>query len=302
MKVFKLANEYLDTPVAIALGFFDCIHTGHGLLVCTAKEYAASNGFESALFTFCNDPSELLGGEKQIYDFKERAAALENLGLDNLVYADFDGNFAALTPEEFLNLLTDNLNVKAIITGADYTYGKKARGNVKTLEEFCLDRGIELIIKPFMTVNGRKISTSDLKNFVKNGDIATLNSLLCEPYFMIGEVERARGVGKTLGFPTANICVADGKLPLADGVYATVLYADNKAYASMTNVGAKPTFDVKSFSIEANILDFAGDLYGKTVKLSFVSRLRDVKKFESADALKRQLAYDEAQVRKIIKL
>ena len=117
----------------------------------------------------------------------------------------------------------------------------------------------------------------------------------------MGEVEHARHVGTRLGFPTANILFSENRLPLASGVYATILQVDGNRYASMTNVGAKPTFDIESPSIEANILDFDGDLYGKTVKLSFITKLREIVKFASTDELKTQLKHDEAQVRKLIK-
>ncbi len=302
MKILNLSDKY-GAPVVIALGFFDCIHRGHRLLVQTAMQYAAAhNGVESALLTFCNDPSELLCGVRQMYSFDERAEALKNLGLDNLMYTQFDGAFAAIEPIDFLQNLVSCLNIKAIVVGEDYTFGKRALGNVTLLKEFCDERNIEVIVKPFEIDCGRKISTSSLKNLVLSGDIATLNMLLSERYFMLGEVEHARRVGTKIGFPTANIRISDGKLPLAAGVYATILSVDGKQYASMTNVGAKPTFDIQNTSIEAYILDFDGDLYGKTVKLSFVYRMRSIQKFASVGELQAQLTHDEQQVRSTVRI
>ena len=170
------------------------------------------------------------------------------------------------------------------------------------LKSYCRNKDIKVITVPFEEVDGHKISTSSIKQLVTTGDLHTLNSLLTEPYFMIGEVIHARRVGTKLGFPTANIRISDDKLPLSNGVYATILQVGNTKYASMTNVGSKPTFDIESFSIEAFILDFDGDLYGQTVKLSFISYLRDIKKFSSSDELKNQLAYDEACVRHLTEL
>lgn len=306
MKILNLSDKY-GAPVVIALGFFDCIHRGHRLLVQTAMQYAAAHNtdvenVESALLTFCNDPSELLCGVRQMYSFDERAEALKNLGLDNLIYTQFDGAFAAIEPIDFLQKLVSCLNIKAIVVGEDYTFGKRALGNVTLLKEFCDKRNIEVIVKPFEIDCGRKISTSSLKNLVLSGDIATLNMLLSERYFMLGEVEHARRVGTKIGFPTANIRISDGKLPLAAGVYATILSVDGKQYASMTNVGAKPTFDIQNASIEAYILDFDGDLYGKTVKLSFVYRMRSIQKFASVGELQAQLTHDEQQVRSTVKI
>lgn len=301
MKYLDLKTEY-DRPIAVALGFFDCIHIGHRLLVNTAREYSASHGgTESALFTFNNDPSKFLGREKQIYSFEERACALTDLGLDVLISTEFDENFAALSPIEFLDMLTAKLNIKAMITGKDYTFGKLAKGDVAFMKSYCESKGIEVITVNFEERDGRKISTTDMKNLVMSGKIDSLNSLLSEPYFMIGKVVHARRVGTKLGFPTANIVISDNKLTLADGVYATVLSIDGKDYPSMTNVGAKPTFGIESASIETYVLDFDGDIYDKTVKLSYITRLRDVQKFSSADALKSQLNCDTERVRELLK-
>ena len=301
MKYLDLKTKY-DCPIAVALGFFDCIHIGHRLLVNTAREYSTSNkGTESALFTFSNDPSEFLGREKQIYSFDERACALSDLGLDILISAEFDKEFADLSPVGFLDMLTEKLNIKAMIAGKDYTFGKFAKGDVAFMKSYCEAKGIEVITVNFEERDGHKISTTDMKNLVKSGDIDSLNSLLSEPYFMIGKVVHARHVGTKLGFPTANIVISDSKLSLADGVYATVLSVDGKNYPSMTNVGAKPTFGIEIPSIETYVLDFNGDLYGKTVKLSYVTRIRSIQKFSSADALKSQLARDTERVRELIK-
>lgn len=301
MKRLALTSHY-DAPIAIALGFFDCIHRGHRLLVQTACDYACEHkGVQSALFTFSNDPSELLSRQKQIYSFEDRAVALEALGLENLIYTDFDSEFAHLKPLEFLELLVSSLNIKAIIVGSDYTFGKCAEGDVSLLSEFCKKHNINLIVKDFEQYDGKKISTSKLKDLVREGNIEVLNKLLSEPYFITGQVEHSRHVGTKLGFPTANIRIPDSRMPLASGVYATVLHTDGKQYISMTNVGAKPTFNIDSYSVEAFLLDFDGDLYGKTVKLSFVARIRDIIRFSSPDTLKQQLEKDESYVRKLIK-
>lgn len=301
MKILNLGDKF-GTPIAIALGFFDCIHKGHRSLVRSVCNYAhAHDGVESALLTFSNDPSSFLGRDKQIYSFEERADALESLGLQNLISIEFDKEFAELEPTRFLDLLTHNLNIGAIVIGRDYTFGKRAKGDIALIKSYFENKKIDVIIEPFEKIDGKKISTSSLKSLVKSGDIELLNSYLTEPYFMMGEVEHARSVGRKLGFPTANILFSENRLPLASGVYATILQVDGNRYASMTNVGAKPTFDIDNPSIEAHLLDFDGDLYGKTVKLSFISKLRGIVKFASPDELKAQLKYDEVRVRKLVK-
>lgn len=300
MNLIKLGEKY-NRPLVIALGFFDCIHLGHKLLADTACEIARIKSAESALFTFSNDMSALARYDKQIYDFQERAEAIFNLGVENIVYAEFDDEFCSIEPEKFLKLLTENLDVMGIVVGEDYTFGKNAAGDTELLKHFCKKNGIELSVMPFLLADGRKIATRDLKNYVRTGDVARLNSLLSEPYFMLGTVEHARNVGKKLGFPTANITVKERRMPLADGIYATRLYVDGEVYDCMTNVGAKPTFGVSKPSIEAYIFDFNGNLYGKEVKLAFYERTRDVTKFASAEDLINQLKYDENHIRNILK-
>lgn len=295
-------NEKYKNPIVLALGFFDCIHRGHKLLVDTAREYGKTHCAESALLTFSNDPSEFLGREKQIYGFDDRACVLKNLGLENIITAKFDAEFASLDKERFLDILTENFNVKAIITGSDYTFGNRAEGDVNYLINYCAQKNIVVITVPFETYDGCKISTSQMKNLVKSGDIVKLNTLLSEPYFISGEVVSERHVGAKLGYPTANIKISDNRLPLADGVYATILQADGRIHTSVTNVGTKPTFGIDSESIETYILNFNGDLYGKTVRLSFIARIRDVKKFLTVDDLKAQLSRDVGFVRELLNI
>lgn len=301
MRVVDLYSG-IKTPIAIALGFFDCIHRGHAKLVSVAKDCAKlrENGSEnSALLTFANDPNELFGNKKQIYSFEDRSLALENLGLDIIVGANFDRNFLKLSPSAFLDLLTSNFDVRAIIVGADYTFGYEAKGNIEFLKEYCAVKNILLKIVPFESVNGEKLSTRNLKSLVSDGDIKTLNTLLSEPYFMCGNVAHARRKGTQIGFPTANLQPNSARLPLKDGIYATKIWIDGVPHNGMTNVGAKPTFDVNSVSIETYIFDFNADVYGSRVKLQFFDRTRDVQKFNSSDELKAQLQYDEKEIRKL---
>lgn len=295
-------NIGIKSPVAIALGFFDCIHKGHEKLVSVARECAKhrENGCEySAILTFVNDPNQMFGKIKQIYSFSDRTIALKNLGIDYIVGAKFDTDFVELAPCAFLDLLTDNLNVREIIVGEDYTFGYRAEGNVKLLSRYCADKGIALKIVPFETFNGNKLSTRNLKSLISEGDVRTLNTLLSEPYFMTGSVAHARRKGTQIGFPTANLQPDPDRLPLKDGIYATKIWIDEEAYEGMTNVGAKPTFGVNSTSIETYIFDFDEDVYGNRVKLQFFDRTRDVQKFCSADELRLQLQKDEKKIRQL---
>lgn len=290
-----------NSPISLALGFFDCIHVGHRALIGAMKSYSEALGLRSALLTFKNDISERFGGEKQIYTYAERLAVLKESGIDYIIAANFDDEFENLSPAQFFEQLTTRYDIKAIFVGPDYTFGKGATGDVKLLGELCRDRGIQLHIVPFETADGKKISTTRLKNLVKGGDIARLNALLGAPYVIEGRVTSDRHVGRSLGFPTANIPVREDKLTLKSGIYATTLTVDGTTYGAMTNIGAKPTFDDCVPTIETYAFDFDGDLYGKDVLLRVYARTRDIKKFASPEALKAQLERDEAHIKALLK-
>lgn len=295
-------NEKCDTPIAIALGFFDCIHIGHKRLASEVINYAkAHRGVESALFTFSNDPNTLFNKSKEIYSFEDRVCVLDSLGIDVVVKAMFDEDFMSMSPNDFLLQLTNNKNIKFIAVGADYTYGKNAEGNVDSLREFCNQNGIELCVVPFEKRNGEKLSTRNLKCLVSSGKVGELNALLSRPYFIKGVVLHAKHNGTGLGFPTANIAIDPNRLPLCEGIYATITHIEGKTYSSMTNVGAKPTFNDNSPSIETYIFDFDADLYGKEIQIDFIERTRDIQKFENTQALHQRLQLDEIQIREILK-
>lgn len=286
-------NHKFDAPIAVSLGFFDCIHKGHEKLVRSAISYSRIHGTKSALLTFVNDPNLTFGKEKQIYTFDDRVKVLDKCGLDVVVGAHFDQSFADMSPLEFLHALTSNFNVKAIFVGADYTFGRFAKGNVETLRSFCVENGIYLEVVPFETANGEKISTSTLKNYVKNGQVDALNEFLAIPYFISGQVVHARHKGTGMGFPTTNILPDAARLPLCNGIYATFCEIDGKIYKSMTNVGTKPTFSDDSVSVETYIIDFQSDVYGKEITVYFIKKMRDIKKFVSQNDLRAQLDLDE---------
>ncbi len=295
-------NEKYDAPIAIALGFFDCIHIGHKRLASEVINYTKLHvGVQSALFTFSNDPNTLFNKSKAIYTFDDRVCLLDNLGLDVVVKAMFDQSFMSMSPNDFLLQLTNNKDIRFIAVGADYTYGKNAEGNVDTLRAFCNQNGIELSVVPFEKRNGEKLSTRNLKCLVSSGNVRELNILLSQPYFIKGVVLHAKHNGTGLGFPTANIAIDRNRLPLCDGIYATITHVDGKTYPSMTNVGAKPTFNDNSPSIETYIFDFDKDLYGKEIQIDFIERTRDIQKFENTQALHERLQLDEKQIREILK-
>lgn len=293
-------NSVNDHPIALALGFFDCIHKGHESLVRSAIQYANEHSIQSAILTFSNDPNAFFNKDKQIYTIEDRVSVIKEIGMDFVITAEFDNRFASMSPDDFLNALISHFNVKAIFIGADYTFGANAKGDANYLAAFCNAKGIQLNILPYEMALGEKLSTRNLKTLVKSGEVDKLNNYLSTPYFIKGMVLHERHDGTNIGFPTANIKPNFDRLPLASGVYATYCIVDCKKYMSMTNVGAKPTFSDNSISIESFILDFSQNLYGKEIKVEFIKKMRDIIEFQSVEQLKQQLEKDERHAREIL--
>ena len=298
MKVLGF-GEKCNTPVAVALGFFDCVHKGHAAVIARAKELAGSMGAECAVFTFRNDPGTYFGKQKRLYTFEERLEALSDIGVERVIAADFDAAFASLSAEEFLQKLTSSLPVVAVTAGEDHTYGRGAEGNADALKK-ALSPRVKTEILPILTSNGEKISSTAIKSAIERGDVARANAMLSEPYFMLGKVAHAHGRGNSFGFPTANIPYDESRLAPAAGVYATTVTVDGVTMAGGTNVGTKPTFGDDRPSVETFILDFEGDIYGKDIKLSFHEKIRDICRFPSAEALAAALKKDVARIREIL--
>ncbi|MEG1663395.1 MAG: riboflavin biosynthesis protein RibF [Clostridia bacterium] len=290
-------TEKCDKPIVLALGFFDCVHLGHKILIDETVALAKQLSAESAIFTFASDPNEFLGKQPQIYTIKERESVFANLKLQNLIFSHFDKEFSSMSGSQFLDILTASFNIKAIVVGHDYTYGKNAECKTTDLQTYMKNKSIQVKIVPFEKYNGEKISTSSLKKLVVEGKISILNTLITEPYFLINKVVAAHQRGTILGFPTANLCVHHNCLKLGTGVYATKVTVDGNVYDAMTNVGAKLTFGDMDYSIESYIFDFSDNIYGKEIRLQFYMKLRDVVNFGSSSELQKQLKIDSQNTR-----
>ena len=294
MRILERTSKY-DAPLWIALGFFDCVHIGHRALLDTAQTRARSCGAHACAVTFSDNPYPLLrGGGKEIFTYAERLRLLENAGMDCVLAMPFDRTFMQMPREAFLHMLTKQFAVRGFVCGHDYRFGADAAGTPEYLREFCEKNGIMCSIVPPVLQDGARISSTRVRACLQGGDIIGAIRLLGHAYFIRGNVAHGRGVGKLFGFPTANLLCEEEKLLPARGVYATVTDVDGARYTSVTNVGDKPTFGEKSESVESMLVDFSGDLYGKTVTVEFVRRLRDIRRFSSPQELQAQI-YKDAQ-------
>lgn len=286
-------GEQLNCPIVLCLGYFGTMHIGHVKLLDVAKQQALKHNARVALFTFCNNHLKILGKESTVvYTYSERLELYRSLGVDVVIAAEFNNDFRACTGNNFVECLTQ-YDLKGIVCGFDYSYGCD-RLSAETLKK-SLANVCDVHIVDAICWNGAKVSTSLMRDLLAKTDISAVNKLLSEPYFVIGKVVHGRHVGSVIGFPTANLQVSSEKL-LPIGVYGGLCQLDSNTYKAIVNIGQKPTFGLDYVNIEAHILQFDGDLYGRTLKVSLTQYLRPVCKFKDVDALKVQLKQDMEKV------
>ena len=269
---------------AMLLGGFDGLHLGHRRLLSCAKE----SGLPVGLMTIvgCKEDNNL-------FTFAEREEIFQKAGADFVFELPFM-EIKDLSPEDFLLLLQREFAPKLYVCGEDFRFGAKAAGTPRIIEQATQVR-VETL--PLVEVEGKKVSSSYVKTLLKEGEIEKANDFLTHPFFLMGQVYEDRKIGRTLGFPTANIAYPKEKYPLKIGVYETRVCVDGKAYKGITNYGARPTFADETVVTETYLDGFDGDLYGKTLKVEFIRFLREVQKFDGADGLKKQLQQDIERVR-----
>lgn len=284
----------LDSPIVLCLGYFGCMHKGHVKLLHTAKELAVKLSAKIALFTFSNNHLRVLGKDvAPLYTFEERLSIYNSLNVDYVIASNFDEGFRSLTGKEFLQKLESNYNLVGVVCGFDHCCGSD-RLNCNGISDFFANRYPVEVVEQ-ISVDNAKISTTLVRELILNNKIKQANSLLTEPFFVVGTVTKGRGVGKTLGFSTANLRVeADKFLPI--GVYGGRTVVDGEKYRCIVNIGSTPTFGVDRIITEVHLIGFNGDLYGKELKVSITQFLRNITRFDSADELSKQLSKDKETV------
>jgi riboflavin kinase/FMN adenylyltransferase len=285
-----------DAPAsAVALGVFDGVHLGHRAILGTAVARARSAGLEALACTFDPHPMEILQPERAprpITPLHERLALIGETGMDAAVVVAFTRDLALIEPEAFVkDVLLGRLRAREIVVGYNHRFGRGARGDAQLLESLTGRLGFQAHVVPPATVDGAAVSSSEIRAALQRGDVAAAARSLGRPYAIAGEVTSGAGRGRSLGFPTANI-TPDRPLLIERGVYLGRLHVDGQGHTAVVNVGVRPTFGETTLAVEAHLLDFTGDLYGREVRLDFLDRIRDEMRFPSVEALKAQVARD----------
>jgi riboflavin kinase/FMN adenylyltransferase len=287
-------------PSVVALGIFDGVHLGHRAILGTALTLARAAGLEAVACTFDPHPMEVLQPDRAprpITTLEERLALIGETGVDAVVVLAFTRELAAIEPEAFVkDVLLERLRAREIVVGYNHRFGRGARGDARLLEDLAGRSGFRAHVVPPTTVDGAAVSSSEIRAALQRGDVTVAARGLGRPYSITGTVESGAGRGRTLGFPTANI-VSSRPLLVTRGVYWGRVHVDGRQHSAVVNVGVRPTFGETTLAVEAHLLDFTGDLYGRQVRLEFLDRLRDEMRFPSVEDLRAQVFRDIAAAR-----
>lgn len=288
MEIIDFNDAKIDNS-AIALGKFEGLHRGHMLLINEVVRLGLKHGIKNVCFSIN------VSGRKTVNTFEERYSILKNAGVDCVCNCLFSEEFAALTPEQFCDILVRKLNPKFIVVGEDFRFGCKRSGNVDVLKHFGEKYGYEVVVFEKLKENGEIISTSLIKDYLQEGKVDIVNNFLGRRYSLSGTVVEGKKLGHKIGFPTINIMPDDNKLLPCIGVYYTSVILNGVSYKAITNVGTNPTVtDGNKLIIETHILNYDGNLYGETVEVLFNCFIRKQQKFENLDLLIKQLESDKA--------
>ncbi len=285
------------------VGFFDGVHAGHRFLIEELKSLAKARNMQSLVITFNIHPRKVLNSDYQpqlLTTLSEKLEQLETTGVDRCVVLDFTPELAQLSAFDFLKtILKEQYGVKTLLVGHDHRFGHNRADGFPEYKQYGEMLGMEVIqAGRYKTPEDRHVSSSDIRHALSSGDIAHANKLLTYPYSLEGKVVEGFRVGRNIGFPTANMQVLDSdKLIPAFGVYAVQVYHGNAVYKGMMNIGTRPTLNNSSnTSLEVHIFDFNQDIYNQTLKVEFLSKIRDEHKFKSLDELIEQLKKDRETV------
>jgi riboflavin kinase/FMN adenylyltransferase len=306
LKIYQSISDFFcNKKTIITIGTFDGVHIGHKKILEKITQHSNQNKFESIVLTFFPHPRIVLQtglDMKQLNTINEKVSLIRNVGVDNLVIHPFDKAFSELTAEDFVKqVLVDKFNIYKIIIGHDHRFGKNRTANINDLISFGKKYDFEVEQITAEEIEEVAISSTKIRNALLEGNIKLANQYLGYNYTINGIVIKGNQLGRTIGFPTANIEIKeDYKLVPLNGVYIVKALINNQIVFGMMNIGTKPTVGGISQSIEVHLFDFNDDIYDKTIEISFLERIRDEQKFESIELLKKQLSDDKLQSLKFI--
>lgn len=307
MKIYNCIKDFKPVKNAVVtVGTFDGVHLGHQAIFNIMRSEAAAIDGETVVITFYPHPRIVLGLDSENLKFintqGKKINRLEESGIDHLIIVSFNKEFAGISSKEFINeLVVQKVQPKVIVTGFDHHFGKGREGSFELLSEIGKEKGFKVIRVEAQYINDVAVSSTKIRKLLNNGAVLVANKFLGYEYSITGKVVKGKSIGRDIGFPTANIEVADEyKLIAAVGVYACRVEYMGKLYNGMCNIGYRPTVDHGDLTIEVHIFDFDKQIYGEEITIVFVDRMRDERKFDSLGELSKQLVVDKENALKIL--
>lgn len=303
MKIYNNIDEFKPIDNAIVtIGTFDGVHLGHRKIIERVKQLAQDSGGETVILTFFPHPRMILHPEdhnlKMINTMDEKAQLLEQLGVDHLIITPFSRDFSNQTAEEYIrDILVNKIGTKKIVIGYDHRFGKDRQGGLTELQRLSPVYGYEVVEIPEQDIHDVAISSTRIRNALLSDEIDLANEFLGYPFFVTGKVMRGDQIGRTIGYPTANILIEETyKLIPADGIFAVKVQLNGQEYKGMGYIGHRPTINGMTRNIEVNIFDFNEDIYSQSIRMEFIKYVRGDIKFTTLDDLTVQLGRDKEAV------
>ena len=282
-----------------ALGFFDGVHLGHQALLTACRRLAQQEHALAAALTFDTHPEALVSRSAPalINTAQDRLLLLRRQGIESVYTLHFDEKTMSINWQDFFRFLVQELGAAGLVCGDDFRFGYQGEGTAQKLKNACEQAGIPCVIVPEQTVDGVRVSSTHIRSLLEQGQMDTAVQFLGHPHLLSGQVVSGRRIGRTIGVPTANLLLPEGIVTPKFGVYACLAQVDGKSMPAVTNVGTRPTVGGHRITVEPWILDYEGDLYGKTLTLEFHSFLREEKKFPSLEQLQGEIMKNARQTR-----
>ena len=298
-----LAQAKSPRDTVLTIGTFDGVHLGHRRLLQHLKSLAESKDLLPGVLTFQKHPRIVLNpGAKLQYisALEERLTLIRGCGIDLVIAVDFTKELSSIKAKDFVALLCDQLKMKGLVVGPDFALGHQREGNIQVLKQ--LGTEMDFWVEPLeaVQIGTNAIKSNSIRNLISLGDVENTASMLGRWFSLTGTVVKGDQRGRTLGFPTANLSLEPNLVIPADGIYATWVIVDGRRHQAATSIGVRPTFEIHGRTVEAFIMDFEGDLYGRSLTLEFTRRLREELAFSSVEALIDQMKLDVEQAREIL--
>ena len=291
----ELASVAPQRETVVSIGVFDGVHAGHRHLLGRLRRRAEEGSLLSAVVTFIPHPQSVLQPDSQLpwlSDIDDRVRSIQSLGVDLVVVITFTLEVARLSAREFLSLLNEHLRMRGLVVGPDFALGRGREGDIDSVRALASEMGLSVEVIAPHTTDGEVVSSTLIRRALADGDTRKVESLMGRRFQIAGKVIVGDRRGQTLGFPTANLSIRPQQALPGNGIYATITHIEGGRYPSVTSVGTRPTFGDGEKTVETYVLNYREDLYGREIRVEFVQKLRDEKRFASAEELRRQIERD----------